>query len=41
MVSRAFRYPETQDLLKVDGVGHLATLTSALTLGSKERFGEA
>ena len=31
-------YPETQALLKVHGVGHIAALTYVLTLGSKERF---
>ena len=32
------KYPETQALLKVHGVGHLTALTFVLTLGSKERF---
>src|SRR5271154_6856197 len=32
------KYPETQALLKVPGVGHLTALTFVLTLGSKERF---
>ena len=31
-------YPETQALLKVQGVGHITSLTYVLTLGSKERF---
>ncbi len=32
------KYPETQALVKVAGVGHLTALTFVLTLGSKERF---
>src|ERR1700733_8429847 len=32
------KYPETQALLKVHGVGHITALTFVLTLGSKERF---
>jgi transposase len=32
------KYPETQALVKVPGVGHLTALTFVLTLGSKERF---
>jgi transposase len=32
------KYPETQALVKVTGVGHLTALTFVLTLGSKERF---
>jgi transposase len=32
------KYPETQALLKVHGVGHVTALTFVLTLGSKERF---
>jgi transposase len=32
------KYPETQALLKVHGVGHLTALTFVLTLGSKEHF---
>jgi len=35
------KYPETQALLKVHGVGHLTALTFVLTLGSKERFGRS
>jgi hypothetical protein len=31
-------YPETQVLLKIQGVGHITALTYVLTLGSKERF---
>jgi transposase len=34
-------YPETQALLKVDGVGRLTALAFVLTLGSKERFGRS
>jgi transposase len=32
------KYPETQALIKVYGVGQLTALTYVLTLGSKERF---
>jgi transposase len=32
------KYPETQALLRVHGVGHITALTFVLTLGSKERF---
>src|SRR5271167_1690831 len=32
------KYPETQALVKVAGVGHLTALTCVLTLGNKERF---
>jgi transposase len=32
------KYPETQALLKVHGVGHITALTFVLTLGSKGRF---
>jgi transposase len=31
-------YPETQALLKVQGVGHITALTYVLTLGNKQRF---
>src|ERR1700751_2872830 len=31
-------YPETQALLKVQGVGHITALTFVLTLGNKQRF---
>jgi transposase len=31
-------YPETQALLKVQGVGHITALTFVLTLGNKHRF---
>jgi transposase len=31
-------YPETQALLKVQGVGYITALTFVLTLGNKERF---
>jgi transposase len=31
-------YPETQALLKVNGVGHITALTYVLTFGSKQRF---
>lgn len=31
-------YPETQALLKVQGVGHITALIYVRTLGSKERF---
>ena len=31
-------YPETQALLKVQGVGHITALTFVLTLGDKQRF---
>ena len=31
-------YPETQVLLKIQGVGHITALIYVLTLGSKERF---
>jgi transposase len=32
------KYPETQALLKVQGVGYITALTFVLTLGNKERF---
>ena len=35
------KYPETQALLKVHGVGHITALTFVLTLGNKERFGRS
>src|SRR5437868_315162 len=35
------KYPETQALLKVQGVGHITALTFVLTLGNKERFGRS
>jgi len=34
-------YPETQALLKVQGVGYITALTFVLTLGNKERFGRS
>jgi transposase len=34
-------YPETQALLKVNGVGPLTALTFMLTLGEKRRFGNS
>jgi transposase len=34
-------YPETQALLKVQGVGYITALTFVLTLGNKERFGQS
>jgi transposase len=35
------KYPETQALLKVHGVGHITALTFVLTLGNKQRFGRS
>jgi transposase len=35
------KYPETQALLKIQGVGHITALTFVLTLGNKERFGRS
>jgi transposase len=34
-------YPETQALLKVQGVGYITVLTFVLTLGNEERFGRS
>jgi transposase len=34
-------YPETQALLKVQGIGYITALTFVLTLGNKERFGRS
>ena len=35
------KYPETQALLKIRGVGHITALTFVLTLGNKQRFGRS
>jgi transposase len=34
-------YPETQALLKVQGVSYITALTVVITLGNKECFGKS